>query len=66
MRGVFKFLFSVTIGALWGMFFAQKPGKKLRSEIKKSNEPGKLIFRELQAMTKDSSEEVKHFVKNSE
>jgi gas vesicle protein len=66
MRGFLKFLFSATIGVLYGMLFAQKPGKKLRDELKKSEDPAMLLIKELQGMAKDSGSEIKEFVKNSE
>lgn len=46
MRGFLKFFFAATFGAIYGLLFAQKPGKKLRSELKKAENPLKILLEE--------------------
>lgn len=56
MKGILKFFFAVTFGAIYGLLFAQKPGKKLRSELKKSKEPLKILFEEGKKIEKEARE----------
>lgn len=41
-----KFLFTISIGAVYGMLFAQKTGKELRKELKTSNSPLSTLLKE--------------------
>ena len=61
-----KFLFSATIGLLYGMLFAQKSGKKFRSELGKSEHPGELLLKELGKIASESGETATEWAKNSE
>ncbi len=66
MKGFFKFLFSATIGLVYGLLFAQKPGKKLREDLKKSKTPGKDVLNELRKMDKEARGTVATWAKNSD
>ncbi len=56
MKGLLKFLFAATFGALYGLLFAQKSGKKLRSDLRKSENPFKILLEEGKKMEKESRE----------
>ena len=63
---MFKFLFSVSLGALYGLFFAQKSGKKFREDLKKSKAPGKKFLDELKDVAVESGKETADWAENSE
>ena len=65
MKGFIKFLFAATIGALYGMLFAQKPGKKLRSDLKKSDNPWKTLFEEGKKVDLEARDFVMDWAENS-
>ena len=66
MKSVFKILFGMTLGAVYGMLFAQKSGKKLRAELGKSENPLKLLFNEGMKMDLEARDTVVDWAKNSE
>ncbi len=66
MKRLFGFLFSVSLGALYGVFFAQKSGKKLRADLKKSKNPGKDLLEELRSVATESGKEAADWAENSE
>jgi len=66
MKRLFGFLFSVSLGALYGVFFAQKSGKKLRSDLSKSKNPGKALLGELKSVASESGQEATDWAENSE
>lgn len=45
--GPIKFLFSISIGLIYGLLFAQKSGKSLRAELKRSKNPTMTFLKEL-------------------
>jgi gas vesicle protein len=65
MKNGFKVLISAAAGLAYGLFFAQKSGKKLRSEIKNSETPGKTFIEEFKKMINESGSEISTVVKNS-
>ncbi len=66
MKGLVKIIFGMTLGAVYGMLFAQKPGKKLRTELSKSDNPLKLLFKEGMKMDLEARDTVVDWAKNSE
>lgn len=66
MKRLFGLLFSVSLGALYGMFFAQKSGKKLRADISKAKNPGKQLLEELKNVASESGKEAADWAENSE
>lgn len=54
MKTPLKFLFGAAAGAIYGMAFSQKNGKKFRSELSKSASPIKTIWEEAKKMFQDS------------
>ncbi|MCF7830451.1 YtxH domain-containing protein [Candidatus Gracilibacteria bacterium] len=66
MKGLLRFLFSITIGLFYGLLFAQKPGQKLRSELKKSKSPAKDLFKELKSVDREAIGSISDWAKNSE
>ncbi len=65
MKGFIKFLFAATIGALYGMLFAQKPGKKLREDLKASKNPLKTLFEEGKKIDYEARDFFLDWVENS-
>lgn len=65
MKGLVKFLFAVTVGAVYGLLFAQKPGKKLRSELKKSDNPWMTLLEEGKSVDKEARGVVMDWAENS-
>ncbi len=61
-----RFLFAATIGMVYGLMFAQRPGKDLRKELKKSKEPYKILFNECKEADLEALDEVTHWAKESE
>lgn len=66
MKRLLGFLFTASLGALYGVFFAQKSGKELRSSLKKSKTPTKDLMKELHNVTKESGKEACDWAENSE
>ena len=65
MKGLLKFLFTITVGALYGALFAQKSGKKLRAELKKSKNPLKTLLEEGVQMDLEARDTISDIAKNS-
>ncbi len=61
-----RFLFTVTLGAIYGLMFAQRPGKKLREDLKKSDEPLKTLFKECRKADTEALETISQWAKESE
>ncbi len=53
MKKIFHLFFLVSIGYITGILFAQKPGKKLREELKKAEKPCLKLFDELKKADKE-------------
>ena len=66
MKGLTKLIGGVVIGATYGLLFAQKPGKKLRSELAKSDNPLKTLFNEGIKADKEARDAAIQWAKNSE
>lgn len=66
MKSILRFLFAVTLGVLYGLFFAQKTGKKLRSDLKKSTQPCHDLFHELKSVDMEALGFVKDWAHNSD
>lgn len=66
MKHVLRFLFAMTIGVFYGLFFAQKSGKKLRSELAKSDTPYQKLFQELKAVDIEAYEYVRDWAHHSD
>lgn len=66
MKGLFKFLFAATFGAMYGLLFAQKSGKKLRADLKKSENPFKTLLEEGRKIEKESREVFMDWAENCE
>lgn len=66
MKNIIRFVFVFGLGLLYGLFFAQKSGKKLRTELSKSENPSKKLWEELRAVEKDSRECMVDWVEGSE
>lgn len=66
MKGVTKLIFGVLIGGLYGMLFAQKPGKKLRAELVSSQNPLKTLFNEGKKVDLEARDTLVTWAKNSE
>jgi gas vesicle protein len=65
MKRFLGFLFSASLGALYGLFFAQKSGQKLRTDLKKSANPGKDLLKELKTVATESGKEAAEWAENS-
>jgi gas vesicle protein len=65
MKGLLKIAFGATVGAAYGLMFAQKAGKNLRADLKRAKNPGKLLWGELKKISKESGGAVANFIKNS-
>lgn len=64
--GLIKFLFSVTIGLVYGLLFAQKSGKSLREELKKSKNPTMTFLKELWEVDKAALDKAVDLANKSE
>jgi len=51
-----KFIFGIWLGALFGIFFAQNSGKKLREKLRKSKSPTGDFLREIFNCKKEAFE----------
>jgi gas vesicle protein len=65
MKRILGFLFSASLGALYGLFFAQKSGQKLRTDLKKAKNPTKELFKELKSVASESGKEAAQWAENS-
>lgn len=65
MKRFLGFLFSASLGALYGLFFAQKSGQKLRTDLKKSTNPAKELLKELRSVASESGKEAAQWAENS-
>ena len=63
---VFRTLLAAGVGLVSGLMFAQKSGKKFREELASSENPLKVLLKELQSVGKDVGNGVSKFVENSE
>jgi gas vesicle protein len=66
MKSILRFLFAVTLGVLYGLFFAQKTGEKLRTDLKKSTHPCQDLFNELKSVDMEALGFVKDWAHNSD
>jgi gas vesicle protein len=66
MRGLIKFILSATVGLAYGLLFAQKSGKKFRSELAKSKNKGETLVKELQKIDEEARGSISEWAKNSE
>jgi gas vesicle protein len=66
MKSIFKLFLSLTVGAVYGLFFAQKSGKKLRQELKTSKDPLKFVLTELGNAKDESKEIINGLIEKSE
>ncbi len=65
MKGL-KYLIAASAGMVYGLLFAQRPGKELRKELSKSEEPLKVLFNECKNVDLEAIEEVTQWAKESE
>lgn len=63
---IIRFLLTITAGAMYGLLFAQKPGKKFREELKKSKQPIKTFFNECKEVDMEAMQTFSQWAKNSE
>ncbi len=61
-----RYLVAVAAGAAYGLLFAQKPGKKFREELKKSDTPVKTFFNECKEVDMEAFQVISECVKESE
>ena len=61
-----KFLLTASLGALYGLLFAQRPGKELRKKLKETKSPYKALFDECKDMDKEALELLITWAKESE
>lgn len=66
MKGLIKFFVAMSAGVVYGLLFAQRPGKKFRDAIKTSKNPGSLIFNELKKVDYEARDTMVEWAKNSE
>ena len=57
---------AATAGYVGGLMLARKPGKKFRSELQKSDNPGKKLFTEIWETKKEGWHEISDWAENSE
>lgn len=62
---IIRFILTISAGALYGILFAQKPGKKLREELKKSKEPMKTLFKECKDVDMEALKTFSQWAKES-
>jgi len=62
---LFKFLFTISIGAIYGLLFAPKSGKDFRKQLKKAENPAKDLFVELKNMDLEAYTELKKWADTS-
>ncbi len=66
MRGFLKFVLSATVGLAYGLLFAQKSGKKFRSELSHSTNKGETLLNELQKIDQEARGSIAEWARNSE
>lgn len=66
MKSLFRFMFTLIIGMLYGLFFAQKTGKKFRADIRQSKTPYKTVLDEMIAVDKEAIQTLKLWSEESE
>ena len=66
MKKLIKFLLSISIGVLYGLFFAQRSGKQLRRKLATSKNPMMDLFQELKSVDMEMLGMVKEWAQNSE
>ncbi len=66
MRGILNVIFGATVGVLYGLFFAQKPGKKLRKELGDSKNLARDFVNEIGRVEREAREVASGLVKDSE
>lgn len=66
MKGFIKIATGIVAGTLYGLLFAQKPGKKLREELQKSDKPLQTLLEEGKNIGLESKEVAETWAKNSE
>jgi len=59
-------MLSATVGLAYGLLFAQKSGKKFRSELLKSKNKGETLIKELQKIDEEARGSISEWAKNSE
>ena len=65
MRGILKVAAGIVVGGVYGMLFAQKPGKKLRAELAKSENPLKTLLNEGKKVDLEARDTLVEWAKNS-
>lgn len=63
---IFRFLVTISAGAIYGLLFAQKPGKKFREELKMSKAPLKTFFNECKNVDMEAIKTFSQWAKESE
>jgi gas vesicle protein len=66
MRGLLKILVSATVGLAYGLLFAQKSGKKFRTELSHSKNKGETLINELQKIDQEARGSIAEWARNSE
>lgn len=66
MKGLFRLAVGAVAGLAYGLFFAQKSGKDLRKQLKKSENPAMDLLTELKKTGEESGTIVKQWVEGSE
>jgi len=59
-------MLSATVGLAYGLLFAQKSGKKFRSELSKSINKGETLLKEIQKIDEEARGSISEWAKNSE
>ena len=59
-------MLSATVGLAYGLLFAQKSGKKFRSELSKSKNKGETLLKELQKIDEEARGSISDWAQNSE
>jgi len=65
MKGIIKFAIGLTVGALYGLTFAQKSGKRFRGELRKSENPLELLWEEIKSVNEEAYGTAEKSTKNS-
>lgn len=63
---IIRFLLTVSVGAIYGILFAQKPGKKFREELSKSKTPIRTFFTECKQVDTEAIQTFSQWAKESE
>jgi len=59
-------MLSATVGLAYGLLFAQKSGKKFRTELSKSVNKGETLLKEIQKIDEEARGSISEWAKNSE